>query len=542
MPDAPDASLFSTPLDVLLTGGDVLDGTGDTPPFRADVGLRGGKIVWIGDAAKQKPLANRTIDVRGKYIAPGFIDIHTHSDLSVLFTPDMDSSLAQGVTTEIVGNCGFAVGLAKNTEDFAGEQRHLERGGISLDWNDLNGFLSRVESEGVAINIATLAGHGTLRKRTMGLAPRPATEAELSAMQADLANALEAGAIGLSSGLEYVPGMYGDVAELSALARVAREAGGFYATHLRDEGDTLLESVEEAIAVAEAAQIPLQLSHHKSEKPHNWGKVVQSLAIVDAARARGMDVLLDQYPYTAYQTGLATIALPPWAVAGTPQAMAERLADSETRATVRAAMTEVNWAAVEIASCMAHREYQGQTIKSLAVQAGKDARDWVLDLLGEGDGWVSAAHFALSEADVERVMQDKRVIIGSDAVATSPTGPMAGERPHPRSYGTFARVLGRYVREKNLLTWQEAVRRMTTLPAWRLGLRDRGRIAPGFVADVTVFDPLRINDSATFADPHQLASGVDYVFLGGTLAWENHVPTRARTGRVLRGPNRSGRA
>ena len=369
----------------------------------------------------------------------------------------------------------------------------------------------------------------------MGTAPRAASADEIRAMQTDLARAMEGGAIGLSSGLEYVPGMYGNVAELAALAHVARENGGFYATHLRDEGDTLLESVEEAIAVAETAQIALQLSHHKSEKPHNWGKVVQSLALVDAAQKRGLDVLLDQYPYTAYQTGLATIALPPWAAAGSPLEMAERLADAEMREKIKQNMNAVNWAAVEIASSANHREYQGQTVENLALQVGKDSRDWVLDLLGEGDGWVSAAHFALSEADVETVLRDKRVMIGSDAVAISPTGPMASERPHPRSYGAFTRVLGRYVREKQILTWQEAVRRMTSLPAQRLGFADRGQIAPGFIADIAVFDPLRVSDTATFADPHRLAKGVDLVFVGGNGAWEAGRTTGGRNGRVLRG-------
>ena len=530
------AANLNAPFDVLLTGGQVINGTGETPPFRADVGVRGGKIVFVGlSDVRQKDTARRVFDVSGKFVAPGFIDIHTHSDLSVLFTPQMDSSLAQGVTTEVVGNCGFSVALAKNTDEFAGERSRLERGNVSLDWADLGGFLRRVQSEGVAINIATLAGHGTLRKRTMGTVPRAASPDEIRAMQTDLARAMEGGAIGLSSGLEYVPGMYGDVAELAALARVARENGGFYATHLRDEGDTLLESVEEAIAVAETAQIALQLSHHKSEKPHNWGKVVRSLALVDAAQKRGLDVLLDQYPYTAYQTGLATIVLPPWAAAGSPPEMAERLANVEMREKIKQNMNAVNWATVEIASSANHREYQGQTVENLALQAGKDSRDWVLDLLSEGDGWVSAAHFALSEADVETVLRDKRVMIGSDAVAISPTGPMASERPHPRSYGAFARVLGRYVREKQILTWQEAVRRMTSLPAQRLGFADRGQIAPGFVADIAVFDPLRVSDTATFADPHRLAKGVDLVFVGGNGAWEAGQTTGGRNGRVLRG-------
>lgn len=532
MPQEPPPSAGDSPrFDLIIRGGTVLDGTG-APPFSADVAVHGDRIAAIGDL--RAAAATFTVDATGRFVCPGFIDIHTHSDISLLYTPGMDSSLAQGVTTEVVGNCGFSLGLARPDEVFSAEQRNLARGGVAIDWNGMDGFLRRIEDQGIAINVATLAGHGTLRKRAMGLADRLPDSTELSAMRRDLAAALEAGAVGLSSGLEYVPGMYADVAEMIALAEVVAEAGGFYATHLRNEGDTLVESVLEAIAVAEGAGVPLQLSHHKAERPRNWGKVVDTLALVDAAAERGVDILLDQYPYTAYQTGLATIVLPPWAVGGTPQTMADRLRDPVSRARVLAEMEPLDFAAVEIASCATHREYQGRTVQELAAEVTMDPRDWVLDLLAEGDTWVSAAHFALSEADVERVMCDRRVMIGSDAVANSPIGPGAADRVHPRSYGTFARILSYYVRERRLLTWQEAVRRMTSLPAGRIGLADRGRIAPGCVADVAVFDPTTIADTATFAAPHSLAAGVGLVVVGGEIAYRDGVATGARRGRVLR--------
>jgi N-acyl-D-amino-acid deacylase len=486
--------------------------------------VRGDRIAAIGDLARAD--AARAIDAAGLAVCPGFIDIHTHSDLSVLFTPGMESSLLQGVTAEVVGNCGFSVGLARGGDDFALERRSLERGGVALDWEDLAGFLRRIEDNGVAIHVATLAGHGTLRKRAMGLAERAPDADEAARMRADLEAALDAGAVGLSSGLEYVPGMYAGHTELTALARVAAGAGAFYATHLRDEGDLLEEAVLEAIAVAEAAGVPLQLSHHKAEKPRNWGKVARTLALVDAAEARGVDVLLDQYPYTAYQTGLATIALP------------AKLSDAATRAGVRAAMEGVDYAAVEIASCPSHPEYQGHAVAELAAAAGRDPRDWVLDLLSAERGFVSAAHFALSEADVERVLADPRVMIGSDAVAMSPAGPLSHDRTHPRSYGTFARVLERYVREKGLLPLPEAIRRMTSLPARRLGWNDRGRIAPGAAADITVFDPDGVRETATFRAPHALAAGVRHVLVAGTIAVADGVATGARAGRVLRRDSR----
>lgn len=341
---APDLLVASMPdvrpFDVVLQGGTVIDGTG-TDGFIADVGVRDGKIEVIGDLTGAK--AHRVLNCAGLVVAPGFIDIHTHSDISVLYTPGMESSLAQGVTAEVVGNCGFCVGLATRDDVFTVERNALATGGVAVSWSDLDGFLRRVEDTGIACHIATLAGHGTLRKRVMGLAPRLPDEGELLHMERELAKAMEAGAVGLSSGLEYVPGTYAGIDELTRLARVAQMAGGFYATHLRDEGDTLEEAIQEALTVAENAAIPLQLSHHKAEKKANWGKIARTLEMVTQAQNRGVDVLLDQYPYTAYQTALATIALPFGIDAGSPTATAERLRDPETRAYVRAQMRGLRW-------------------------------------------------------------------------------------------------------------------------------------------------------------------------------------------------------
>lgn len=507
--------------------------------MRADVGVRGGKIAAVGALALAE--AARVLDATGKVVAPGFIDIHTHSDLSVLFTPGMESSLAQGVTSEVVGNCGFSLGLATTDPLFLQERRWLEQAGGKLTWESLGSFLDQIDDNGIAINIATLAGHGTLRKHAMGLADRLPSATELTTMERVLSEALDAGAIGLSSGLEYVPGMYADVAELTALAKVAKAAGGFYATHLRDEGDLLEESVAEAIAVAEGAGIALQLSHHKAERKRNWGKITSTLAMVDAAQARGVDILLDQYPYTAYQTSLATIALPPWANAGTPEALAEKLADPALRARAREAMGElvasggIAWDAVEMASCPGHKDYVGQSVAALAQAQNQDPRDFLLELLSEGKGWISAAHFAMSEADVERILSDPRVMIGSDSVAMNPLAEASqAHRPHPRSYGTFARVLERYVREKGTLTLPEAIRRMTSLPAQRLGWSDRGRIAVGAIADLVVLDPPAITETATFLAPHSLALGIESVLVAGQLTWQNGHPTGARAGKTLR--------
>ena len=516
--------------DIILSGGDVLDGLG-SPAVRTDIGIVGERITAIGDLSEAS--AGVRYDCANLTVAPGFIDIHTHSDLTILGQRDLLSSLSQGVTSEVVGNCGFSLGLATSADVFSLERRGLERAGLGIDWATLPEFFSRVNDGGIAINIATLAGHGTIRKRVMGLAERLPDRQELLAMQRELSLALEQGAIGLSSGLEYVPGMYANVEELSALAKITAEFGGFYATHLRDEGDFLEESVAEAIAVAEGAGISLQLSHHKAERRANWGKVENTLRTVEAARLRGVDIVLDQYPYTAYQTGLATIALPPWAVGGTPKYMAERLLEPEFRCRVRAEMgTGLRWSDIVIASCPTHENYPGKSVEVLAREADSDPRDWILELLSEGEAWISAAHFAMSEDDVLRVLSDPNVCIGSDAVGQAPTP--GADLTHPRTYGTFARILAHYVREKRVLTLPEAVRRMTGLPAQRLGWSERGRISTGNLADLALFDPGTIAESATFSAPHALAIGVRYVFVAGTLAFTDGRATGSRTGRVLK--------
>ena len=517
--------------DCIVAGAEVLDGLGN-PSIVADIGILDGRIAAIGD------LSNATAGIRhaarGKVLSPGFIDIHTHSDFSLLFTPGMESSLAQGVTAEVVGNCGISLGLATGTDLFSLERRGLERVGLSIDWNGMDGFLERVESTGIALHVATLAGHGTLRKRVMGIANRPPDRSEMTGMCRLLESALEAGAVGLSSGLEYVPGMYADVAEMAELAAVAQGAGGFYATHLRDEGDFLVEAVDEAIAVAERAGIPLQLSHHKAERPPNWGKVAMTLKRVSDARERGVDIQLDQYPYTAYQTALSTIFLPPWAVGGTPESMAERLRDPHTRRKAREEMTVVDPSAVVMASCPPRPETSGRPIAELASEEGIDPRDWVLDLLARGEGWISAVHHAMCEDDLEHVLADPHVMIGSDSVVASLTGPLAQDRPHPRTFGTFARVLGRYVRERRILTLPDAIRRMTSLPADRLGWSDRGRIALGAVADLVLFDSGAVGDQATFDSPLRPAAGIETVWVAGAVAWENGSATGSRSGRILR--------
>ncbi len=528
--------------DILLRGGTLLDGSGG-PPERADIGIRDDRIQTIGDLSAAE--AGKIIDVSGKRVAPGFVDIHTHSDISVTFHPEMESIISQGVTTQVVGNCSLCLGLATDEDVFAFEKRWLGAHGARITWRSLDGHLRRVEDTGVATNYVMLAGQGTLRKRVMGLADRKPTEDELNRMRGLLAQAMEQGAWGLSTGLEYTPSGYADVDELAAVTEVLKEYGGFYATHLRNEGDRLQEAVAEAIEVGERTGVPVQLSHHKAEGRQNWGKVRETLRLVEEARARGVDVQLDQYPYTAFQTSMAVQFLPAWANVGDVETVLARLTDPAQRKLIVedvlcnhadwADLSENSpWNRVEIGACRSNRTLQGRTIGDLAREQGRNPIELVMDLIVSERGYISAINFAIDEADIAYVMRHDLTMIGSDAVGTCPRGRMGEDKVHPRSYGTFPRVLGRYVRERGTLSEPEAIRKMTALPAERLGLRDRGRLCQGCFADIVVYDPATVRDNATFESPHQYSSGIELVMINGRVVWESGAATGELAGRVLR--------
>lgn len=508
----------------------VIDGTG-SPATLQDVAIQGDQIVAMGHNLIAD--ARYTMDCTGKVLTPGFIDIHTHSDFNILLQPGMESSLSQGVTTEIFGNCGIAIGLATNADVFVLERRALDKAGTAINWDDMQGFLTRLADQGVALNVASLAGHGTMRKRVMGISERQPSPSELLMLCRDAENAMRAGAVGLSSGLEYVPGIYADVNELATLARVVHEWGGFYATHLRDEGDFLYEAVSEAISVARISGIRLQLSHHKAELRRNWGKIASTLQLVSDSIDSGMDILLDQYPYTAYQTSLQTIVIPRWANAADPDGLARTLAVEASRKRIEAEMAQQDWAAIRIANCQHHQDYVGKSLADIALDKGVHPAQFVLDLLAEGGPWISAVHHAMSPEDVATVMQDPRVMIGSDSVATDSLEPSL-DQPHPRTFGTFATVLGTYVRDKNVLTLPDAIRKMTSLPASRLRWQDRGRLAIGYKADLVLLDPDVVGATATFEAPRQRAAGIEQVWVNGVLAHEKGLPTGSRSGHVYR--------
>ena len=519
--------------DLILRGGMVYDGLGG-PGVSAEIGITGDAITAIGDLSEEA--SEQVLDVTGLAVAPGFIDIHTHSDFTLLINRPMRSSIAQGVTTEVVGNCGTSIGLVTRNDVFTQERRWAERGGTELNWSRLSEYLARVEDGGTACNVATLAGHGTIRKSVLGFEDRPPTPDELTQMQRILSDALADGAIGLSTGLEYLPGGYARHDEIAALAAVARDAGGFYATHIRNEGDTLVESIQEALDVAQATGIPLQLSHHKSEGRANWGKPQITLPMMARARAAGFDVLTDQYPYTAFMTGLSVILLPRWVNDGTAEDTLALLRDPEARTKMLAEINAASWDwdTIQIGIARNRRDTQGLTLTELGARAGKSPAEAAIDLLSDEDGFVAAVHFAMSEADVEYILSDPHTMIGSDGVSNDPASDMAADKTHPRTYGTFPRVFAHYVRGREVLSVSEAVRRMTSLPAQRLKLTDRGVVRPGMKADLTVFNPLTIEDCATFADPHQFPAGIHHVMVNGRLAQQNGVQTDVLSGKILR--------
>jgi N-acyl-D-amino-acid deacylase len=436
------------------------------------------------------------------------------------------------------------MGFTTDSETFSFEKRWLAPHGGRITWSSFAEYLNQIESHRAGNNIVPLAGHGTLRKRVMGQEDRAATLSEMRDMERELAAAMESGAWGISSGLEYPPSSFATESELIELSKVVANWKGLYATHLRNEGDTLVEAVQEALNVAGSACVPLQLSHHKSEGKANWGKVNTTLKMVEDARARGVDVQMDQYPYTAFMTSLGVQTLPRHALTGTPEEISARLQDPVQRSSIRAEMLAAHpdwsdvsadspWTNIQIGVCRQRPQIQGRTISALAIESNVQPVDFVLELLSDG-GYVSAINFAIGEEDIATVMRYPWTSIGSDGSGTDPHGAAAQDMIHPRTYGTFTRVLGRYVRDIGVLRLGEAIYRMTGLPAARMGLVNRGRIAVGCFADITIFSAESVNDRATFDQPHQLSSGIRAVLVNGEYAMKDGALTGELPGRVLR--------
>ncbi len=499
--------------DVLISGGTVVDGTG-APGYAADIAIRGDRIVGISRTPLPAGSARRVIDARGRIVAPGFIDLHAHLE-PLLSLPGAESAVRQGVTTALGGPDG---------------------GG---PW-PVGPYLDSATAGGVGINVAFLVGHNTIRRAVLGMADRAPTPAELARMREMVARAMGEGAWGLSTGLLYLPGAYAKTDEVVALAQAAADSGGIYTSHLRAEGLGLLEGVAEALEIGWRAHIPVVLTHHKAIGRTMWGASARTLTMVDSARANGTDVMLDQYPYTATYTGIGVL-IPAWARAGGDSAFRRRLGIPALRdSIVRGIVFNINndrgggdLRRVQLARVVWDTTLEGRTLADWAQRQGleptpENGAELVLE--AERRGGASAIYHVLDDGDVERIMRHPQTMIASDGRLAR----LGEGQPHPRWYGTFPRVLGVYVRERKVLTLEQAIHKMTGLPAARLGLRDRGGVAEGYYADLVVFDAATVRDRATFQAPHQYPEGIDYVLVNGVPAVDGGRYVNARAGRVLR--------
>ena len=526
-------------LDILIVNGLVVDGTGK-PAFEADVGIAEGRIAVVADSVEQE--AKRTIQAKGLHLAPGFIDPHTHSGLTLLADPRAESKIRQGVTTEVVGNCGFSPAplLGAAVEETRAQAKIL---GLDVTWASMAEYLERLRNQGAAVNVVPLVGHNTVRGSVLGFDDVQPTTEHQAEMERLVAEAMEQGARGLSSGLFYSPGFYAHTEEVIGLARVAARCGGIYATHIRNESDLLLEAVTEAIEIAEQAEIRVEVAHLKLEGYRNWGGAEWLLALLDDAHSRGVRVGCDQYPYAASSTWLAAI-LPYWAQAGGAKAIAERLSDPVARNRVRKDWEENRadwdnrggvrqWSDVLVTDCAPRPDVLGKSIAEIADAEGKDPLEAAFDLIVISEGQAAGVFFDQLEDNVRTLMRHPLVVVGSDGNALAPHGVLGQRKPHPRSYGTFPRVLGRYVREEKVLSLEEAVKKMTSITADRFGLTDRGVIREGAWADLVLFDPQTVTDRATFAGPHQYPVGIPYVVVNGVVVIDQGQHTGALPGRVL---------
>jgi len=524
-------------IDLLVVGATVVDGSG-SPAFGGSVAVRDGRIAAVLREGAPEPPATRRIDAAGMVLAPGFVDVHQHSDATPFVEPGMDSMLRQGVTTIVVGNCGTSAYPFQGAPERA-VAAGADPGALGPRWTRFGEYLDAIDRCRPALNVAALVGHGTLREAALGKDQRrPPTAEEMSLMREWLAQALEEGALGLSTGLIYAPGLFATTDEIAELASVLASSGGVYASHVRGESSTLFEAVAECIEIGRRAGTPAHVSHLKAESRPMWGRAEELLALIDRERALGADVTADQYPYTAWETEFAA-ALPPWTSA---EELPDVLGDPVARARLRVAMEvgepgwdglgrSIGWDRVVVGAHAAAPELTGRSIAALAEGWGVEPFEAVARLLLADPATGMVGH-GMHEDDVRAILRRTDVFVASDALAVSPEGPLGRFAVHPRYYGTFARVLGRYVREEGLLPLEAAVRKMTALPAARFGLVGRGTIAEGAAADLVLFDPDRIADTATFERPHAFAEGVQLVVVGGAVAWDGR--PGARAGRALR--------
>ena len=536
------------PFDVVIEHGHVMDGTG-SPWYAADVGIRDGRIAAIGRLSAAPAL--RRIDARGLLVTPGFIDMLGQSELTMLVNPHLPSKIFQGITTEITGEGGSVAPL--NDAIIAADHLTYEHFHITPDWRTIGQYFARLERQGMGINLATYVGATQVRRMVLGDVDTQPSGAELDSMRALVRAAMHDGAMGVSTALQYAPAPYATTEELIALASEASKYGGIYATHMRSEGAKVFQSIDEAVRIGREAHIPVEIWHLKAAGKPQWGLMPRIVAKIDAARRSGVEVGANTYAYTAWFNSMSAF-VPPWAHDGGDKKMLERLKDPAMRARIRKDMLDrhASWdnewqeipgpAAVLVAVVQNPKliALQGKTLAQIATERHTDPIETLLDILSEDAGFTQCAVFAMSEPDVALALQQPWTSIDNDSQGTGPDGILGQEHPHPRAYGTFPRILRKYVREEHKLTLEDAIRKFSALPAARMRIADRGVIKTGMWADIDVFDPMAIRDVATFEKPNQLSVGMRYVLVNGVPVIADGKATNALPGKVVRGPGYAG--
>lgn len=521
----------------IIQNGEIIDGTGKAG-YKAGIALERDKIATIGKVDPKT--TDKIIDASGLVVAPGFVDIHSHSDYYLLIDPRAESKIMQGVTTEVIGNCGYSAAPISGDLLKERQKSYQEQFDIDLNWNDMEGYFKKLNIKGTAVNIAPLLGHNTIRGSVMGHENRAPQQDEMEKMDHLIQEGFEQGAFGMSVGLIYPPSCFAKTDELIRLFKIVEKQDGIFTCHMRSEGERLLEAISETIQIGRETGVRTQISHLKTAGNKNWDKVNKALSLIESAIDSGIDIACDRYPYTASNTGLGSL-LPDWVFEGGIKKQMEKFKDKKSRELMKKEILKNHpepqyWETVMVSQVVTdkNKDLEGKKVSVGAELRNKDVFEFIFDLLEEEQGQVEAIYFCMSEDNFRQIIKKDYVMMGSDSGARGVNGPLGIGNPHPRGYGSFPRMLGRYAREENLFDLPSAVKKMTADPCKRLKIKDRGTIKEGNYADLVLFDPKRINDTATYEKPKQLPEGIKYVFVNGEIAVKNGVLTGTLAGRGLR--------
>jgi N-acyl-D-amino-acid deacylase len=524
--------------DLIIKNIKIYDGSGGEP-FISDVGIKGDRIAKVGSINSELRTSNFELRGEGLCLSPGFVDIHSHSDYYLLIDPLAQSKIRQGVTTEVGGNCGYSAAPIFGVPLEERRKPYKEQFGLDLNWTDLKGYIERLERDGISLNYCQLAGHNTIRASVMGVVDREPSSEEIKKMERIIEDALNDGAVGMSVGFAYTPSCFAKKDELSGLCKVVAKKGGIFTTHIRNEGRNLIESIEEVITIARNSGVRLQISHLKTSGKENWGKLNRAFELIESAIDEGIDIACDRYPYIAGNTGLQSV-LPDWVFDGGKEKAIERLKNNKMREDIKIELLKRykpdDWNEVMISQVVTdkNKEAEGKTVKRGAGLFKRDMLNFIFDILIEENMEVDAIFFSMNEENMKSILKKDYVMIGSDSGARSDKGVLGLGLPHPRTFGTFPRVLGKYCRDEKLFDLPTAIYKMTSFPCRRIGINNRGLIKEGYFADLAIFNPDTISDTATYESSKRYPVGIEYVIVNGRITVKNGEHTGAKSGRVLR--------